>query len=119
MNHGGRKRLPLRGDLHIFAISRQGSCRMVDTMRAYVVKLVHFAVLMGSLAWTLPAWADIPVRPERPADWNEHPEPMPAPPPEKEELAYRLLAATTWVLGSAALLRWRRARPTTRVEQAR
>ena len=56
------------------------------------------------MASRLVARADVPRGPERLADWNEHPLPMPAPPQEKEELAYRLLAATAWVLGSAVLL---------------
>jgi hypothetical protein len=83
---------PLRGRL---------PCIM-PAMRARLAGILCFSILLASVGWTRSAWADIPPSPERPRDWNEYPAPLPQPPPEKEELAYRVMAAVAFALVAGA-----------------
>lgn len=79
-------------------------------MHRRIAGLFTLALLVLLAAWSPSARADIPPSPQRPADWDEHPAPLPAPPPEKD-LAARvvLLAAVLSLAGGAAVLtrRWR------------
>lgn len=56
-------------------------------------RLVIATLALGGLLWGSAARADIPPDPRRPT-WDEHPAPMPDPPPEKP---------LVWVLATALL----------------
>ena len=87
-------------------------------MRSLLTKILRLPVLLAVLAAAVPALADVLPPPERPADWDEHAPPAPAPPPEKEEIAALSVLLLSAVALAGVAARRRGARIAARGEQA-
>lgn len=79
-------------DAHAAVTATDGSDILAEMSRAWLLLL--------TLSWSTPVYADIAPNPKRPMHWEDQPAPMPEPPPEKDPLPVLLLglAALTWAM---------------------